>query len=130
MSANIMDAWLDDGTLSRLASRGVADPSMWAERYDPTCPSEFYRGYATLLVRIGDAFRSNANLAALGQLIDAFDLAIKALSANERRNGASFALMNVASYAQVRTVPQISATLAVELTCIAHCFVHNRGRGL
>jgi hypothetical protein len=125
-----MVPWLDDGALSRLASQGVADPSMWAQRYDPTSPSEFYRGYATLLVRIGDAFRSNANLAALGQLIDAFDLAIKALPANEQRNGASFALMNVASYAQGGTVPQISATLAAELTCIAHCFVHNQARGL
>jgi len=117
---------LDDRTLSQLASQGVADPSMWAERYDPTCPSEFYRGYATLLARIGDAFQTNANLAALRQLIDAFDLAIKDLPANERRNGANFALMNIDSYAQQGTVPQISATLAAELTCIAHCFVHNR----
>jgi hypothetical protein len=129
MSANIMDDWLEDGTLSRLASREVAS-SIWAQRYDPTCPSEFYRGYATLLVRIGDAFRSNANLAVLGHLIDHFDLAIKALPANEQRNGASVALMNVASYAQVGTVPQISATLAAEIACIARCFVQNRARGL
>jgi hypothetical protein len=130
MSANIMAAWLDDGTLTRLAGQGVAAPSMWARRYDPTCPSEFYRGYATLLIRVGDAFRSKANLTALRQLIDAFDLAIKALPANEQRNGASFGLMNVASYAQAGTVPQISATLAAELTCIARCFVHNQARGL
>jgi hypothetical protein len=130
MSANLLVAWLDDGTLSRLARQGAADPSMWAQRYDPTCPSEFYRGYATLLARIGDAFRSNPNLAALGRLIDAFDLAIKALPPDERRNGANFALMNVASYAQVGTVPQISATLASELTCIARCFGQNRARGL
>lgn len=130
MSANVLGAWMDDGTLSRLASQGVADPSMWAQRYDPTCPSEFYRGYATLMVRIGDALRSNANLAVLGQLIDAFDLAIKALPADERRNGANFALMNVASYAQMGTAPQIRATLAAELVCIARCFVHNQARGL
>lgn len=130
MSANLLVAWLDDGTLSRLASQGVCDPSIWTQRYDPTCPSEFYRGYATLLVRIGDAFRSNANLAALGQLIDAFDLAIKSLPADERRNGANFALTNVAGYAEVGTVPQISATLASELACIARCFAHNQARGL
>jgi hypothetical protein len=130
MRADIMDAWLDDGTLSRLASQGTCDPSTWAQRYDPTCPSEFYRGYAALLIRIGDAFRPNANLAALGQLIDAFDLAIKALPANERRNGASFALMNVASYAERGSVPQILATLADELTCIAQCFIRNQTRGL
>lgn len=130
MSPNILVGWLDDGTLLRLASQGVADPSMWAQRYDPAFPSEFYRGYATLLVRIGDTFRSNANLAALGQLIDAFDLAIKGLPADERRNGANFALMNVAGYAQVGTVPQISATLAAELACIARCFANNQARGL
>jgi hypothetical protein len=125
-----MSTWLDDSTLSRLASHGDADPSIWAERYDPMCPSEFYRGYATLLARIGDAFRSNANSAALRHLIDSFDLTIKALPADERRNGAAFALMNVASYAQAGTAPQISATLTAELTCIAHCFVHNQARGL
>ena len=130
MSANILLPWLDDATLSSLASQGAADPSMWAQRYDPMCPSEFYRGYATLLVRISDAFRSSANRAAIGQLINAFDLAIKAVPADERRNGANMALTNVASYAQVGTVPQISATLASERTCIAHCFVHNQARRL
>ncbi len=130
MNGNVLGAWLDDSTLSRLASEGVINPSIWAQRYDPTCPSEFYRGYATLLVRIADAFRSNANLAALDQLINAFDLAIKALPADERRNGANFALMNVASYALMGTAPQIRATLAAELVCIARCFVHNQARGL
>jgi hypothetical protein len=130
MPADIMGAWLDDGTLSRLASQGVCDPSIWEQRYDPTCPSEFYRGCATLLTRIGDTFRANANVAALGQQIDAFDQVIKALPANEQRNGASFALMNVASYAQRGTVPQISATLAGELTCIARCFLQNQASGL
>ena len=44
MSANILVAWLDDVTLSGLANQGVADATMWAQRYDPGCPSEFYRG--------------------------------------------------------------------------------------
>ena len=130
MSANRLVPWLDDETLSRLASRGVADRSIWAQRYDPTCPSEFYRGYATLLVRVSDASRSNRSVAAVRQLIDALDVVIKGLPGDERRNGASFALMNVASYAHVGTVPQISATVAAELTCIAHCFIQNQARGL
>jgi hypothetical protein len=129
MSPNGLVTWLDDATLSRFANRGCAQ-SIWAQRYDPTCPSEFYRGYATLLVRIGDAFRLNPSLAALGRLIDAFDLAIKALPADERRNGANFALVNVASYARAGTAPQVSATLAAELPCIARCFVHNQAQGL
>jgi len=129
MGASMISAWLDDGALSGIARQAVADPSIWAQRYDPTCPSEFYRGYATLLIRVRDAFRSNPNLATLRQLIDAFDTAIKNLPADERRNGASFALMNVASYAQRGTAPQISATLAAELTCIAHCFARNKAGG-
>jgi hypothetical protein len=130
MSGKVVISWLDDGTRSRIASQGVSDPSIWAQRYDATCPSEFYRGYATLLAQIGYVFRSNSNPAAIHQLIDAFDLAIKALPADERRNGASFALMNVAGYAQVGTVPQVSATLTAELVCIARCFAHNQARRL
>lgn len=120
--------WLDDGTLSRIASRGVADPSIWAQRYDATCPSEFYRGYASLLQQIGKALKPSSNLATLRQLIEVSDLEIKGLPADERRNGASFALMNIAAYAQAGTVPQVSATVAAELECIARCFVHNRAR--
>jgi len=129
MSGHVI-SWLDDASLSRLASEGVSDPSIWAERYDPACPSEFYRGYATLLAQIGEAFRSNASLAALGQQIDGFDLAIKALPVDERRNGASYALVNASGYAQAGTVAQISATLVAELVCIARCFVQNRARQL
>jgi hypothetical protein len=130
MSGNLVIRWLDDRTLSSIANQGVCDRSIWQQRYDATCPSEFYRGYATLLTKIGDAFGSNSSLAVLYQLIDAFDLAIKALPANERRNGANFALMNVAAYAQAGTAPQVSATLAAELVCIARCFVQNQARGL
>jgi hypothetical protein len=65
--------WLDDGTLSRIASRGVADPSIWAQRYDAACPSEFYRGYASLLTQIGEALRPSSSLATLGHLIEVFE---------------------------------------------------------
>ena len=122
--------WLDDGTLSRIANQGACDRSIWEQRYDATCPSEFYRGYATLLAQISHAFRSQSNIPALYQMVDAFDAAIRALPPNERRNGASFALTNVAAYAQRGTVPQISATLSAELVCIARCFMQNQARGI
>ena len=129
MNGPVVISWLDDASLSRLA-QGVSDPSMWAERYDPMCPSEFYRGYATLLAQIGEAFRSNPSLAALGQQIDGFDVAIKALPADERQKGASYALMNIHGYAQAGTATQVSSTLGAELVCIARCFVQNRARRL
>jgi hypothetical protein len=78
MSVNVLISWLDDGTLSRFANQGAPDSSIMAQRYDATCPSEFYRGYATLLAQIGGVFRTISSLTALCQLIDAFDLAIKA----------------------------------------------------
>lgn len=130
MSANVAIWWLDNDRLLRLANEGPPVSSIMAQRYDATCPSEFYRGYATLLAQIGDALRTISSPTALYQLIDKFDLVIKALPADERRNGASFALMNVASYAQAGTVPQVSATIAAELVCIAHCFFRNQARGL
>ncbi|MCM1983753.1 hypothetical protein [Lyngbya confervoides] len=125
-----LTAWLENSMLSRIANEGVSDPSMWGQRYDPLCPSEFYRGYATLLAQVDRELRSNPNLAALRQLIDALDLAIKAMPADERRNGANFALCNVAAYAEKGTIAQIRATLTAELVCIARCFVHNQARGL
>jgi hypothetical protein len=130
MSENAAIQWLDDRTLSSIAGQEVLNPSIWEQRYDATCPSEFYRGYATLLAHISDALRADSNPAVLHQLIDAFDLAIKALPTNERRNGANFALMNVAAYAQHGTVPQVSATLTAELASIARCFFQNQARGL
>jgi hypothetical protein len=99
MSANTLAAWLDDVTLSNLAAQGAVNPSLWAARYDPTCPSEFYRGYATLVARVGEALRGSATSVALARLIDEFHQAIQTLPADERRNGANFALTNVASYA-------------------------------
>jgi hypothetical protein len=123
-------AWLDDQVLALYAQAGSADPAIWAQRYDPSCPSDFYRGYATILLRVRNEFHSNPNLGALRRQIDAYDQAIQALPADERRNGASFALMNIASYAQGGTPEQISATLAPELICIAGCFGRNRAAGL
>ncbi|MET0987703.1 MAG: hypothetical protein ABW034_20090 [Steroidobacteraceae bacterium] len=129
MSATLLP-WLDDSALSRLANFGVSDRSMWDKRYEPNCPSEFYRGYATLLMRIGDQFHANANLTVLGQLVDAFGTDIRALPAGELRKGASLALANVAGYAEEGTVQQISATLNVEVVCVARCFVHNQAKGI
>lgn len=130
MSGDVVILWLGESTLSRIASQGNSDPSIWAQRYDATCPSEFYRGYASLLTQIGEALKPSSSPATLHHLIEVFDLEIRGLPADERRNGANFALMNVAAYAQAGTVPQVSATVAAELVCIARCFVHNQARGI
>jgi hypothetical protein len=130
MSANLLAALFDDMTLTQIAAGSRPDPAMWSQRYDPFCPSEFYRGYATLLARIGDAFRRAPYLEAMRSQVEFFDVAVRTLPEGERRNGASFALANVGGYTQVGTPPQIVATLEVELVCIANCFLENKGKGL
>jgi hypothetical protein len=130
MSGNMLISWLDDAQLLSLANQGPPSPQCMATRYDPTCPSEFYRGYASLLSQVNAALRTVSGPLALRLLIDNLDAAIKALPAGELQNGASFALMNVASYEQSGTLPQVTATVATELVCIAHCFFQNQARGL
>jgi hypothetical protein len=121
--------WYGDHDISRFAGQGAASPAIWSQRYDPSCPSEFYRGYLSLLGWVGNALRRNPTPASLHKSIGAFDATVKALPADERRNGASFALMNVAAYTK-GTIPQVLATLDAEIVCIAHCFIQNRKRGL
>jgi len=103
-------AWLDDQVLALYAKRGLRS-AIWAQRYDRSCPSDFYRGYATILLRVRNDFHSNPNVGALRRQIDAYDRRSRRFRRRER-NGASFALMNIASYAQAGTPDQISATLA------------------
>ncbi len=122
--------WYSDNNIALTVGQGAASPAIWAERYDPSCPSEFYRGYLSLLGWIRNGLRRNPTLPSLHKSIDAFDAAIKALPADEHRNGASFALMNLACYAEAGTIPQILATLDEEMVCIAHCFIQNRRLGL
>jgi hypothetical protein len=122
--------WYGDNDIALFVGRGAASPAIWAQRYDPSCPSEFYRGYLSLLGWISSALRRNPTLPSLRKSIDDFDVAIKALPANECRNGASFALVNVAQYADAGTIPLILTTLDAEIVCIAHCFIQNRKRGL
>ena len=122
--------WYSDHDIAGFAGQGAASPAIWSQRYDPSCPSEFYRGYLSLLGWVGNALRRNPTPASLHNLIDAFDATVKTLPADERRNGASFALMNVAAYAKAGSIPQILATLDAEIVCIAHCFIQSRRRGL
>jgi hypothetical protein len=121
--------WYGDNDIALFAGQRAANPAMWTQRFDPTCPSEFYRGYLSLLGWINHALRQDATLPSLRRSIDAFDVTVKALPADERRNGAAFALMNVAYYAEAGTIPQILATLDEEMVCIGHCFIQNRRLG-
>jgi hypothetical protein len=111
-------------------SRGALDQGIFNARYDPSCPSEFYRGYVSLLGWISKAIQQNPTLSSLRKSISAFHVAVDSLAHDQRQQGANFALMNVAAYADAGTIQQIQATLSAEMPCIAHCFIKNRQRGL
>lgn len=128
MDQNI--AWLDYDALLHISERSAPDPSMMAQRYDATRSSEFYRGYATVVAQIADAIRMTSGPTVLRQQIDELDAAVMSVPDGECQTGASFALANVAGYAQNGTVPQVSVTLDAELVCIAHCFLRNQALGL
>jgi hypothetical protein len=122
-------SWYDDNYIS-LLSRGGIDQGIFNARYDASCPSEFYRGYVSLLGWISKAIQQNPTLSALRESISAFGIAVRSLARDQRQEGANFALMNVTAYANAGTIQQIQATLDAEMPCIAHCFIKNRQRGL
>jgi hypothetical protein len=122
--------WLDNTTLKHIAEQAQPDPLLWSQRHDPTCPSEFYRGYATLISRLSDALRPEPTVFALVPLIDAFDAAVRDLPADDRTQGATFALMNAASYANGGDAPLVFEVLEREQPCIAQCFAVSQGQGL
>ena len=122
--------WYGDNDIALIAGRGAASPALWSQRYDPSCPSEFYRGYLSLLGWISNALRRNPTLPSLRNSIHTFNASIEALPHDERRKGASFALMNVACYAEAGTIQQILATLDAEIVCVGDCYIKNRKRGL
>jgi hypothetical protein len=124
------EGWYDDNDIALLVGKGAARPAIWDIRYDEFFPSEFYRGYLSVLGWIENAIRRNPTMRSLLECIDDFDVVVKALPADQRREGARFALSNVAEYANAGTIPEIRAALDVEMVCIAHCFVRNRNRGL
>jgi hypothetical protein len=79
---------------------------------------------------ISKAIQQNPTLSSLRESISAFGVAVRSLARDQRQEGANFALMNVAAYANAGTIQQIQATLNAEMSCIAHCFIKNRQRGL
>jgi hypothetical protein len=102
--------------------------------YDPACPSEWYRGYATGLLLARNAIRTAVNPAHALQLIDAADQRVAVPPgpgpASQDLAGLKFATMNACAYAQAASnVQQIVYTLDEELPVVARCFFTNRQAG-
>jgi hypothetical protein len=119
--------WLSDEDLEELAAGPPAAEAIMSQRYDPACPSEFYRGYGSVLSWLTDGPFAGRGL---GEAIDEIDGILREVDAGEQLNGANFAVMNVAQYLNAAPVPQIVAHLGTEQVCIAQCFLRNRSAGI
>src|SRR5580704_14837386 len=103
--------WLTDAELDGLAQSAVADQAMTDQRFDPSCPSEFYRGYATILADLADTGPAPLRIDAFRRRVDDLDAAVSSVEDGERTNGASFALANAAQYAiNASSIGQIMTT--------------------
>lgn len=125
--------YLRDDQLSAMLRPQVRQEIMQT-RYDPACPSDWYRGYATGLVLARNAIRTAVNPAHALQLIDAADQGVPVPPgpgpASQDLAGLKFATMNACSYAQAAgNVQQIVSTLDEEMPVIARCFFANRQAG-
>jgi len=118
---NIDQAWLSDEAMAQI-SYGPVDPQMrasiWRGRYVDDCPSECYRGAATMLSLLVEEMDQSLNASSLP-------------ADNNVRVGAFLTLANIASYAQ--TEPNINLLypfLQAELICTAQFFFQNRQKGI
>lgn len=133
-----MNAWptyLDDERLAQLRSPAI-DQETLKIRYDPTCPSEWYRGYATGLMAARAELVQATTVSNAARLVDTLDQSFQVPDdrsgpVSQPLAGYKFALMNAYLYAtSASSVQQILHTLDVELPCIAYGFFANRQRGL
>ncbi|MFE3194991.1 hypothetical protein ACFXHA_38710 [Nocardia sp. NPDC059240] len=124
-SAASMSYWMTDNQIGGLESVAHSDrETMMRDRWDPTCPSEFYRGYITMLDRILTALPRTCSLRQYLGCVDRADELVREWPGTEQRHaGARFAAMNAAQYATSgAAVDEITATMFYELSCIATCF--------
>jgi hypothetical protein len=132
---NTSQAYLDDEQLVQLSTPPV-DKETLKIRYDPTCPSEWYRGYATGLMAARAELQQATTVSTAARLVDTLDQSIRAPEdrsgpVSQPLAGFKFALMNAYLYAtSASSVQQILHTLDRELPCIAYGFLANRQRGL
>jgi hypothetical protein len=123
--------WLKNKQIAGL-QRPTVNQELLQSRYDPSCPSEWYRGYVSVLWAIRSVIQAATTKGQLIKIVDGVEDSAKLLPADDqRRLGASFATMNVAEYTKAAsTVAQVINTLDLELPCIALCFSTNKQNGL
>jgi hypothetical protein len=131
---NIDHAWLNDDQLTRISQRDIDQDTragVWRSRYVEDCPSECYRGSATVLSIVVEGMRQGLEANHMSNEVD-HGLKTSGLpEKDERTVGAFLANLNVTTYVEKAPSRQFLAqVLEAELICTAQFFLENRRKGL
>jgi hypothetical protein len=132
---NIEQAWLPDSRLAAISRRPLAlqARSRWQSRYVPSCPSECYRGAATVMTLIIDGLRRGQRM---DDLVDEIDRSLQAAnpangSWNDRNVGAGIANTNAYTYGHSGYgMDMVLMAMEAELICTAGFYFINKERGI
>ncbi|MFC9436544.1 hypothetical protein [Nocardia sp. NPDC057030] len=118
------DHWFTDGEIAAMRNYARFDGALMRDRYDPTCPSEFYRGYLTALVGLVQSIEPADSLDRYRSVVTHIDEVLKTWTGDQdQRTGGAFAMTNAWQYSTSGTsLPQIVAFLRGEIACLAECF--------
>ncbi|MCM6775588.1 hypothetical protein NDR87_15070 [Nocardia sp. CDC159] len=126
-----VDHWCTDAEIEAMQNYAPFDGNLARDRYDPTCPSEFYRGYLTALVALLQSVGPGDSMDRYRSVVTRIDDVLKTWSGhNDQRSGAAFAMTNAWQYSTAGVaVPQIVAFVRGEIACLAECFRTARWHG-
>jgi hypothetical protein len=131
-----MDAdsfWLDDNKMASLGLPNVEQEMMQA-LYDPARPSEYYRGYATVLWTARMVVQNTTSVSEAKTMVLSVNLLMDTEPAAEQlMEGARFGLYSIFAYIElgkIRTVEQIIDMLDASLPVLSRCFFINRQKGI
>ncbi|MFF0488179.1 hypothetical protein ACFYTQ_04070 [Nocardia sp. NPDC004068] len=126
-----VDHWCTDDEITALLNYAPFDGTLMRDRWDPTCPSEFYRGYITALAGLVQSVSADQPLDRYRSIVTTIDDILKSWTGTpDQRSGAAFAMTNAWQYSESgATVPQIVPFLRGEIACLAECFRTARWHG-
>ncbi|RDI69285.1 hypothetical protein [Nocardia pseudobrasiliensis] len=119
-----VDHWCTDAEIAAMQNYAHFDGALMRDRYDPTCPSEFYRGYLTALVGLVQSIGPADSLDRYQSVVTHIDDVLKSWTGQQDQlSGGAFAMTNAWQYSTSgASTPQIVAFLRGEIACLAECF--------
>ncbi|MFG1795056.1 hypothetical protein [Nocardia sp. NPDC049149] len=127
-----VDHWCTDAEIAAMQNYARFDGTLMRDRYDPTCPAEFYRGYLTALVGLLQSIGTTDSLDHYRSVVTHIDEVLRSWTGHQdQRTGGAFAMTNAWQYSTSgASMPQIVTFLHGEIACLAECFRTASWRGL